>query len=163
MKYLSGEDEKKARRYLNKAREMALGSSCLRAKCGSVIVKNDKIIGVGFNSPPANKESQRRCLPKNKYHEKITDKTCCIHAEQRALIDALKKNPDKIVGSRIYFTRLNKKGKQTRAGKPYCTICSKMALEVGVAEFVLWHEEGICVYDTDEYNELSFQYKTNTI
>lgn len=45
-----------------------------------------------------------------------------------------------------------------KAGKPYCTICSKMALDVGIAEFVLWHEEGITVYDTKEYNELSFQY-----
>ena len=28
----------------------------------------------------------------------------------------------------------------------------------GIEEFVLWHEEGIAVYTTDEYNTLSFQY-----
>ena len=33
-----------------------------------------------------------------------------------------------------------------------------MALDVGIAEFVLWHEKGVCVYDTKEYNELSFQF-----
>ena len=160
MKYLSSEEEKKAIEYMDKAAEVALNATCLQDKCGSVIVKNDEIIGTGFNSPPSNKESQRRCSTfKNSYHEKVTDKTCCVHAEQRAIMDALRRNPDKIVGSRLYFIRLDEKGNKTRAGKPYCAICSKMALDVGIAEFVLWHEEGIYAYDTEEYNTLSFQYK----
>jgi len=33
-----------------------------------------------------------------------------------------------------------------------------MALDVKIAEFVLWHKEGICVYNTEEYNQLSFEY-----
>lgn len=160
MKYLSGEEEKKAMEFIDKATEVALDATCFRNRCGSIIVRNDEIIGSGFNSPPANKELQRRCLEsKDSYHEKVTDKTCCIHAEQRAIIDALKRNPDKIIGSRLYFVRLDKKGNKTRAGKPYCTICSKMALDIGIAEFVLWHDKGVCVYKTDEYNTLSFQYK----
>jgi hypothetical protein len=28
-----------------------------------------------------------------------------------------------------------------------------------VAEFVLWHEEGITAYNTEEYNLLSYQYE----
>lgn len=86
------------------------------------------------------------------------DKMCCVHAEQRAILDALKNNPDKITDSRLYFIRLNENGIPSRAGKPYCTICSKMALDVGIKEFVLWHEQGVCVYNTDEYNAFSFQY-----
>jgi hypothetical protein len=31
-------------------------------------------------------------------------------------------------------------------------------LDVGISEFVLWHEQGITIYDTDEYNNLSFWY-----
>ena len=72
-------------------------------------------------------------------------------------MNALKKNPDKLSGSRLYFIRLDDNGTSSRAGKPYCTICSKMALDVGIAEFVLWHDKGVCVYDTEEYNALSFQ------
>ena len=60
MKYLSGEEEERTMEYIDKAAEAALGSTCLRNRCGSIIVKNDEIIGSGFNSPPANKESQRR-------------------------------------------------------------------------------------------------------
>lgn len=138
MKYLFDKEEKKTMAYINKAAEAALNSICLRDRCGSIITKNDEIIGAGFNSPPANEESQRRCSEfKGLYHEKVTDKTCCIQAEQRAITDALRKNPDKIVGSRLYFIRIDKKENKTRAGKPLWIISSKMALDVGIAEFVL--------------------------
>jgi len=74
-------------------------------------------------------------------------------------MDALRNHPEKIVGSRLYFIRLDDLGNLSRAGKPYCTICSKMALDVGIDEFVLWHEQGVSVYNTEEYNTLSFQYQ----
>ncbi len=160
MNYLSGDKEKKALEYIAKAAEIASDATCERAKCGSVIVKSGEIIGVGFNSPPRNLENQRRCSrPKDSYHKKVTDKTCCVHAEQRAIMDALRRNSDKLPGSRLYFVRLDGGGKPSRAGEPYCTICSKMALDVGISEFVLWHEKGVCVYNTEEYNTLSYLYK----
>lgn len=162
MRYLSGNEEKKALEYIAKATAVAKNATCERLKCGSLIVQLDEIIGSGFNSPPQDIEEQRRCsYSKDSYHKKVTDKTCCVHAEQRAIIDALRKNPDKLHGSRLYFIRLDDKGTPSRAEEPYCTICSKMALDVGIAEFVLWHDKGVCVYDTKEYNALSFQYGLN--
>lgn len=159
MRVLSGKEEKEALEYLNKAAEAALNSTCRRAKCGSVIVSNGTIIGIGFNSPPKNKESQRRCsYSKDFYHRKITDKTCCIHAEQRAIGEAQRNNPDKIEGSKLYFARLKDKDLIQKSGKPYCTHCSKLTLDVGIEEFILWHDEGITVYDTEEYNKISFEY-----
>lgn len=56
MKCLFGDEEKKALEYFTKAAQIALRSTCQRARCGSVIIQNDKIIGSGFNSPPKNKE-----------------------------------------------------------------------------------------------------------
>lgn len=79
-----------------------------------------------------------------------------MHAEQRAIMDALRTNPDKIFGARLYFIRLDDEGNIQRAGLPYCTICSKMALDVGIAEFVLYHEHGVYAYDTEDYNNISF-------
>jgi len=73
-------------------------------------------------------------------------------------MDALRKNSDKLPDSRLYFVRLDGGGKPSRAGEPYCTICSKMALDAGISEFVLWHEKGVCVYNTEEYNTLSYLY-----
>ena len=159
MRYLSGTEEKKAFEYMAKAVEVAQNASCERSKCGAVIVRLDELIGSGFNSPPQDFEEQRRCAySKDSYHKKVTDKTCCIHAEQRAIMDTLRNNPDKLNGSRLYFIRLDNNGTPLKAKEPYCTICSKMALDVGISEFVLWDDKGICVYDTKEYNLLSFQF-----
>jgi len=142
MKYLTGNEEQEALAYINQAAEIALQATCERARCGCIIVENDEIIGTGFNSPPGEKESQRRCKnDKNTYDKKVTDKTCCVHAEQRAIMNALIDAPDKIIGSRLYFIRIDENGKPTHAGKPYCTICSKMALDAGVSEFVLRDEK----------------------
>jgi deoxycytidylate deaminase len=162
MRYLFGDEEKKALEYITLASEVTQQATCERSKCGSIIVSIDKIIGKGFNSPVNHDEEERRCsYSKELYHKKVTDKTCCVHAEQRAIIDALKKNPEKISGSRLYFIRLDKNNIPSRAGEPYCTICSKMALDVGISEFVLWDKKGVCVYDTKEYNRYSFNYSEN--
>jgi len=160
MKLLIGPEHTQAEIFMQKATEIAQKATCERSKCGCVIVKEGKIIGKGFNSPAQNLESQRRChCDKEQYHKKVTDKTCCIHAEQRAILDALKSASDQLPGSDLYFIRLDQKGEITKAGEPYCTICSKMALEVGIKSFHLWHSKGIIAYDTEEYNILSYQYQ----
>ena len=158
MLYLSGDDEKTAIKYINQAVKIALHSSCYRSRCGSVIVKKNEIIGVGFNSPPLNCDLTH-CLKDDLPVDFKSEKACCVHAEQRAIMDALANAPDKISGARMYFIRLDETGNTTRAGKPWCTICSKMCLDVGLAEFVLWHNNGVCVYNTEEYNKLSYQFK----
>ena len=158
MKILKDEEEKQAIELFDKCLEIAKQSTCQRSKCGAIILKNNQIIGKGFNSPPNNLEFQRRCLnDKEDYSDKITDKTCCIHAEQRAICNALKNNPEKLKDSSLYFIRLDKNNNKLFAGKPYCTICSKMALDIGIKEFILWHEKGICVYNTEEYNNISYE------
>ena len=160
MKLLIGPEHTQAEVFMQQAAEIAQKASCERSKCWCIIVKDGEIIGQGFNSPPQHLESQRRChCDKAQYHRKVTDKTCCIHAEQRAILDALKSASDQLPGSDLYFIRLDQEGKITKAGEPYCTICSKMALEVGIKNFHLWHTEGIIAYNTEEYNILSYQYQ----
>ena len=159
MRYLKGKSKQDVLGFIRHTAEIAQNSTCLRSKCGSVIVKDGEIIGEGFNSPPQNLRSQNRCLRKHELKKGFkSDKTCCIHAEQRAIMDALKRNAEKLSGSRLYFIRLNDKDEIAFAGKPYCTICSKMALDSGIKAFVLFHAEGIGVYDMEEYNDLSFSY-----
>ena len=140
--------------------KVAKASTCLRSKCGSIIVNSKgKIIGMGFNSPPGNLESQRKCpVQKKSYHKKVTDKTCCVHAEQRAILDVVANNHEQLSDSVLYFIRINQENEILKSGKPYCTHCSKLALDAGLERFVLWHEEGICSYTTEEYNLLSFEY-----
>lgn len=147
--------------YFDESAKEARKALCLRAKCGSVIVDNEgKIIGRGYNAPPQDDISILRCNRKHELHVTFkSDKTCCVHAEQRAIMDALKNKPDKLNGATLYFIRLDENGDIKHSGKPYCTICSKMSLDVGIKYFALYHKDGIGVYDTKEYNELSFAYK----
>jgi hypothetical protein len=77
-------------------------------------------------------------------------------------MDALMNNPSKLESSRLYFIRLDEDDNPTRAGEPYCTICSKMALDVDIAEFVLWKNNGVCVYDTPEYDYHSSKFNRAT-
>lgn len=168
MKYLNEQTEKdefhKALIYFHIAANEAEKSKCLRAKGGSVIVQDDSIIGIGYNSPPGEVQLEN-CLKDSLPPDFKSDKTCCIHAEQKAILDALFRFPKQIRGSRIYFVRvgdvLGTDGHPEiiKTGKPYCTICSKLALEVGIAEFALWHDKGIAIYDTEEYNRLSFAFR----
>ena len=68
-----------------------------------------------------------------------------------------------IIGEGYNAPPLNKEENRTcdkefNPGKPYCTVCSRMALDTGIDKFVLWHGEGICEYPTDRYNKLSYEY-----
>ena len=65
MRTLKNSEEKEAINFINNAIEIAKKSNCDRSKCGAIIVKENEIIGVGYNSPPKNLESQKRCS-KNK-------------------------------------------------------------------------------------------------
>jgi len=139
--------------------DLAKNATCKRSKCGSIIVsENGTIIGIGFNSMPCNENSacfKDRLAPTFK-----SDRTCCIHAEQRAIMNALKNRwRDQIKGSSLFFIRLDENDNPKHSGEPYCSICSKLALDVGITNFVLWHKEGWTSYNTNEYNERTFQYK----
>ena len=150
----------KAKQYFDIAWKVAKNATCTRSKCWCVIVKDDKVIWTWYNTPPKDLETQRRCTcDKSSYHRKVTDKTCCIHAEQRAIMDAIRNHPDEIEWADLYFIRLDKEWNMAKAWKPYCTICSKMALDTWIKHFLLRHEEWITEYDTEEYNLLSYQYE----
>lgn len=158
MEFLKGEQEQEAAKWMQEAAKVAEKALCLKAKCGTVIVQDGEIIGSGYNAPPLDKEEHRTCdieLPPGKPGY---DRTCCVHAEWRAIMDALKNHPEKVAGSKLYFTRVDGEGNIKKSGKPYCTVCSRLALDSGVGTFLLWHEEGIGSYPTDEYNQLSHEY-----
>lgn len=158
MKYLKDQQEQEAMRWMFRAAEVAKKALCLRAKCGTVIVKNGEIIGEGYNAPPLDQENNRMCSEEFGPGKPRYDRTCCMHAEWRAILDAVKRNSEKIQGSTLYFTRVGENGEIKKSGKPYCTVCSRFALDSGVEKFLLWHEEGIGAYPTDEYDRLSYHY-----
>lgn len=157
MRRFEGAEAQMAYRYLDEAAYLATQALCRRSRCGSVIVAGGKVIGGGANSPAdgcALTECFKGALPA----DFRSDRTCCVHAEQNAILNALRRNPTQVAGARLYFIRLDEHGQAAPAGNPYCTICSKLTQAAGISEFVLLHPEGITVYGADEYNRLSFRH-----
>lgn len=145
--------------FFKKAQDIALNATCHRAKCGAIVVSSDgQVIGEGYNAPPLNDESQRMCdVELDKSIKQNNDKTCCVHAEWNAILDALVTNPGKIAGSTLYFMRVSDDGEFTEAGDPYCTVCSRLALQSGIATFGLWNG-GPELFDAKDYNIKSYAY-----
>jgi deoxycytidylate deaminase len=159
MRILENSEIDLTREYFEEARKEALKSSCYLSKCGAVLIKKGIIRGRGFNSPPGNKKLER-CFKDSIPENFKSDRTCCVHAEERAIIDGIYTFiREEIKGSTLYFTRLNKENQIIPVGKPYCTICSKLALDNDISKWVLFHEFGFTEYDADEYNDLSFGLK----
>ncbi len=158
MKILSGQSREEAERWMNIALEEAQRALCKRAFCGTVIVKDGVVIGRGYNAPPLDTVEESYCDEDIPAGKPGYDRTCCVHAEWRAIMDALRKHGDAVQGASLYFTRSDEKGNIKKAGEPFCTVCSRLALDSGIAYFYLWQERGIVEYETDEYNHLSYQY-----
>jgi deoxycytidylate deaminase len=144
--------------YFNEAGKEAMNALCLRDKCGAIIVLDGVVVGRGSNGPAGGDIAHRKCeldlinSPKPK-----SDRTCCVHAEWRVIMDAIR-NQKNLNGSVLYFTRVDAEGNILKSGDPYCTVCSRLALDAGISYFALWQDAGIKLYDTQEYNELSYHF-----
>lgn len=139
---------------------IARQATCKRARCGSVVVSSSgKVLGTGFNAPPLGEESQRQCDYEdfNLTAKTKSDKTCCVHAEWNAILNACINHGAEVEGSTLYFMRVDEEGKFTDAGEPYCTVCSRLALQSGIKTFGLW-ESGPRMIDTFTYNTMSYDY-----
>ncbi len=158
MEYLKDVEEQEGIQWMHEAAASAKRALCHNAKCGAVIVKDGEVIGRGYNAPPLDKEENRTCDIEVGPGKPKFDRTCCMHAEWRAIIDAVKNHPKEMHGSSLFFVRVDDAGNMIRSGQPYCTVCSRLSLDTGVQYFHLYHDEGIAKYPTDEYDKLSYRY-----
>jgi dCMP deaminase len=155
MRYLTEEESKEAEKHILVAVEEAKKSTCKKSQRGAVIVKNGEIIGKGHNKVTI-EELCDTCI-----REHITDNSrvelcSALHAEQLAILDALKKGKD-LEGSRIFHIKV-KNGKIKPSEDVSCTVCSRLVLEAGISEFVLLNKKGLALYSAEEFNRKSFEY-----
>lgn len=116
-------------KWMNMVCEEALKSNCLKGKVGSLIVKDQNVLGIGNNSVPDGCKPCDVCLRK-KYQLKSGERQeICrsVHAEQRAILNALLHHQD-IKGSTIYVT------------KSPCMICAKLIIQTGIKKVVYGHK-----------------------
>ncbi len=109
--------------------------------------------------PPLDDMTNSKCVSDYDRNKKPKyDLTCCTHAEWRAMTDVLPNGSNRIKGSTLYDVRLGDDGKIRHPGVPSCTVCSRIALDLCIRYFALWHADGIKLYDTEDYNERSYSF-----
>ncbi len=108
--------------YMHLAFAVALGSKCLRAHYGTIIVKDGRIVATGYNGKPAGSINDHVC-----YREGLPDNAskpnCCIHSELNAIIHSA---PEERLGATMYVS-----------GIP-CTDCSLAIMQSGIARLVFY-------------------------
>lgn len=151
MKSLTGDDFKFAVSFLRMAEEQAKTSRCQKSQRGVVIVRENKVLGFGANNPPLD----IACVKEICYN---ICRHYAVHAEQNAILDALKKGND-LEGSIMYHEKV--KGGRIRTvlgpSKKSCLQCSKLILQREIKNYVLRQDEGIIVYNTREFYELTLK------
>lgn len=146
---------KEAEHFLELAAQQAKKSTCKKSQRGAIIVKDEKILGMGYNKLIGRDECNP-CIREDIKDNSRAELCYAVHAEQEAIFDALEKHND-LKGSRIYHIKV-KDGKMEPSEDISCTFCSRIVLRIGISEFVLLQKKGIAVYDTEEFNKLSFDY-----
>lgn len=159
MRFADIKESKVISYYMEIAANIAQQSLCKKSKRGAVIVRENEILGGGYNQATL----FGYCNPCVRLE--IRDNTqmeMCpeIHAEQMAIFNALNTIPkgESLNGSRLYHIK-TKEGIPVYSGSPTCTSCSKPIFFLGINEVVLSHKEGYAIYPSEEFNRLSLEYQ----
>lgn len=112
-------------------------STCLRRKYGAVLVKNDKIVGTGYNGSPRGEENccdigycerEAQNVPKGERYELCIS----VHAEDNAITHA---GYDNANGGTLYIVGKNV-ADGSYANPCPCTMCRRKIVNTGVKRVV---------------------------
>lgn len=120
----------------------AASASPCRSQRGAVIFRPDgSIVATGYNDQPA----PTRCDGSAACKE--TCRITCVHAEERALINAgfAARGSDM-----LHIKAVDGAGVAT--GPPSCVECSKLSLAAGIVRFWLLESSGWVVYDIVDFH-----------
>jgi deoxycytidylate deaminase len=150
MRYLEKKEKIEAKKWMKLAQNEAWKSSCQKTKRGVVIVSHSGVIvGKGFNRPPGNFECEQ-----NICHKICSDYT--VHAEMVAMHDTLTSKMYVLKDTILYHAKI-KNGSVTSSLMPSCVDCSKHIYDWGVSAVVLQLKDGLALYSSREFHELSLK------
>lgn len=130
--------------YLAIAKEVSKASKCLRSHFGVIIVKNDMIIGTGYNGPARGVSHCDPCRRAEYLSGQGYDKCNAVHAEANGIIQAGGRQG--CLGATLYINSHNKvyNGTIYNQGMGYfpCDNCARLIVNAGI-EWVIQDEYGI--------------------
>lgn len=125
--------QRKVDYYFNIARTVGEESTCLRAKYGAIIVKNDEIISTGYSGAPRGRSHctdlkycrrQKLSIPRGERYELCRS----IHAEQNAIISASRRD---MIGSDLFLVGSTPDGDDI-SEVSCCSLCKKFIINAGI-------------------------------
>jgi dCMP deaminase len=129
--------------YISIAKEVSKASKCLRSHFGSVVVKDDMIIGTGYNGPSRGVSHCKLCRRVNDPPGAGYEKCIAVHAEINGIIQAGGRRG--CLGATMYMSSHNRKYDGTRynagMGDFPCNNCARAIINAGI-EWLVQEENG---------------------
>jgi deoxycytidylate deaminase len=148
---LTRHDSGVAQQMVERAAELARDSHA-RTRHAAVLVKDGSLLACGTNGVPFPGEDHCYC----KVAESGTHDQCRTHAEQRAITLAREGDGWRMLpGSKLIYVRLEADGAVRREMPAFCARCSRLALSLGVAEWIFALPDGLVGYSAADYDAIA--------
>jgi deoxycytidylate deaminase len=136
---------------VTRAAELARDSHA-RTRHAAVLVKDGSMLAWGTNGVPFPGEDHCYC----KAGDLGQHDQCRTHAEQRAITLARERDGWRLLpGSKLIYVRLGADD-SVRLDEPhFCARCARLALSLGVAEWIFALSEGLVGYSSADYDQIA--------
>jgi deoxycytidylate deaminase len=148
---LNRQDTYLAEQMVERAAELARDSHA-RTRHAAVLMKDGSMRAWGTNGVPFPGEDHCYCKVGELGHHDL----CRTHAEQRAI--TLARDGDgwrRLPGAKLIYVRLEADDSVRLAEPHFCARCSRLALSLGVAEWIFALSEGLVGYSSPEYDQIA--------
>lgn len=123
-----------------------------RTRHAAVLMADDSMIGWGINGVPFPGEDHCYCKFGDFGHHDM----CRTHAEQRAIMLAREGDGWRLLtGAKLVYVRLEADGSVRLERPHFCPRCSRLALSLGVAEWIFALSDGLVGYSTADYDAIA--------
>jgi deoxycytidylate deaminase len=148
---LKRHDSHMAQQMVGRAAELARDSHA-RTRHAVVLVKDDSLLAWGTNGVPFPGEDHCYC----KFGESGNHDQCRTHAEQRAITLARAGDGWRMLpGSKLIYVRLEADDSVRLEMPHFCARCSRLALSLGVAEWIFALSDGLVGYSSADYDQIA--------
>jgi deoxycytidylate deaminase len=148
---LNRQDAAVAEQMVERAAELARDSHA-RTRHAAVLVKDASMIAWGTNGVPFPGEDHCYC----KFGELGHHDLCRTHAEQRAITLARQRDGwPMLPGAKLIYVRLLPDDSVRLEDPHFCARCSRLALSLGVREWIFAVSEGLVGYSAADYDQIA--------
>jgi deoxycytidylate deaminase len=148
---LKRQESEIAQQMVERAAELARDSHA-RTRHAAVLADGDSLLAWGTNGVPFPGEDHCYCKVGDFGHHDL----CRTHAEQRAITLAREGDGwQRLQGAKLIYVRLEADDSVRLAEPHYCARCARLALSLGVSEWIFALSDGLVGYTASDYDTIA--------